>query len=62
MGRIAKIMREYRKVAVFLLAVFAALITESTDAVSMILVWLPLCLVYELIIFGGSFWESKETK
>ena len=37
-----------RRLAWFLLAVFAAVITPSVDAYSMFLLWLPLGMLYEL--------------
>jgi sec-independent protein translocase protein TatC len=40
--------RGKRRVAWFLLAVFAAVITPSVDAYSMLLLWVPLGLLYEL--------------
>lgn len=43
--------REKRRMAWFLMAVFSALITPSVDAVSMLFLWLPLGLLYELGIF-----------
>lgn len=40
--------RQNRRIAWFLLAVFAAVITPSVDPVSMMLLWLPMGLLYEL--------------
>ncbi len=40
--------RGYRKVAWFLMAVFAAVILPTPDAISMILMWLPMGALYEL--------------
>jgi sec-independent protein translocase protein TatC len=40
--------RNKRRIAWFLLAVFAAVITPSTDPISMMLLWLPMSLLYEL--------------
>jgi len=40
-----------RKFAWFFMAVFAAVITPSPDAVSMLLLTIPMCLLYELGIF-----------
>jgi sec-independent protein translocase protein TatC len=40
-----------RKMAFFLLAIFAALITPSIDALSMVFLWVPLCLLYQLGIW-----------
>jgi sec-independent protein translocase protein TatC len=47
--------RKYRKIAWFTLAVFAAVITPSVDAVSMLLMWVPLCLLFELGIWLCKF-------
>jgi sec-independent protein translocase protein TatC len=43
--------KEKRKMAFFILAVFAALITPSIDMVSMFFLWGPLCLLYQLGIW-----------
>ncbi len=40
--------RKSRKIAFFALAVISAVITPSVDAVSMLFLWVPLCLLYEL--------------
>jgi sec-independent protein translocase protein TatC len=40
--------RSKRRIALFSLAVFAALITPSTDPISMMLLWVPMGLLYEL--------------
>ncbi len=40
--------RDYRKIAWFALAVFAAIITPSIDAYTMVLLWVPMGLLYEL--------------
>jgi sec-independent protein translocase protein TatC len=37
-----------RRIAWFLLAIFAAVITPSVDALSMIYLWVPMCFLYEL--------------
>lgn len=44
-------LREKRRISWFLLAVFAAVITPSVDPVSMILLWVPMGLLYELGIW-----------
>jgi len=57
--------REKRKVAIILLAVFAAVITPSTDALSMLFLLVPMCLLYELGIImcvmspGSKFLDSE---
>jgi sec-independent protein translocase protein TatC len=43
-----EVFRSKRRIAWFLLAVFAAVITPSTDPISMMLLWLPMSLLYEL--------------
>ncbi len=43
--------RGKRKIAWFIMAVFAAFITPSPDAVSMLLLTVPMCLLYELGIY-----------
>ena len=40
--------RGKRRIVWFLMAIFAAIITPSTDAFSMLFLWLPMCLLYEL--------------
>lgn len=40
--------REKRRIAIFLLAIFAAVITPTVDIFSMLLLHIPLCLLYEL--------------
>jgi sec-independent protein translocase protein TatC len=40
--------RGKRKISMFLMAVFAAVITPSTDPVSLLLLWVPMCLLFEL--------------
>lgn len=37
-----------RKIAYFLMAIFAAVITPTPDFVNMALLWIPMCLLYEL--------------
>jgi sec-independent protein translocase protein TatC len=44
----AESFRGKRRVVWFLMAVFAAVITPSTDAFSMLFLWVPMCLLYEL--------------
>src|SRR6516165_5792691 len=39
--------RGKRRFAWFILALFAAVASPSTDAYSMLLLWVPLCLLYE---------------
>lgn len=43
--------KEKRKMAYMGMAIFAAVITPSTDAFSMMFMWVPMCLLYELGIW-----------
>src|SRR5207248_5869408 len=43
--------RKKRRYIWFFMAVFAAIITPSVDAVSMLLLWVPMSLLFELGIF-----------
>jgi sec-independent protein translocase protein TatC len=43
--------RRHRRLAWFLLAVLAAVITPTVDAVNLLLLWVPLCGLYELGLF-----------
>jgi sec-independent protein translocase protein TatC len=43
--------RKARRISWFLLAVFAAVITPSVDPISMMLLWIPMGLLYELGIY-----------
>jgi sec-independent protein translocase protein TatC len=59
--------REKRRIIWFLMAVFAALITPSTDPWSMIMLWAPLCLLFELGIYlcalypqPPSYWDKED--
>jgi sec-independent protein translocase protein TatC len=63
--------RDKRRVAWFGLSVFAAVITPSVDPVSMLWLWVPLCLLYELgillCVYQGEQtalfeWEEEEQK
>src|SRR5207253_11405223 len=40
--------RGKRRIAWFIMAVFAAVITPSTDAFSMLFLWVPMSMLYEL--------------
>ena len=40
--------RDYRRISWFVMAVFAAVITPSVDALSMLFLWVPMSLLYEL--------------
>jgi sec-independent protein translocase protein TatC len=43
--------REKRRIIWFFMAAFAAIITPSTDPYSMLFLWVPLCLLFELGIW-----------
>jgi sec-independent protein translocase protein TatC len=43
--------RSMRRIAWFVLALLSAIVVPSTDAYSMLLLWLPMCLLYELGIW-----------
>jgi sec-independent protein translocase protein TatC len=43
--------RNKRRIIWFLMAVFAAIITPSTDPYSMMFLWVPMCLLFELGIY-----------
>ncbi len=43
--------RKKRRIAWFFMAIFAAFITPSTDALSMLFLWVPMSLLFELGIF-----------
>jgi sec-independent protein translocase protein TatC len=43
-----QMMQSSRKLAIFLMAVFTAIITPTPDALTMIFLWIPMCLLYEL--------------
>ena len=38
----------YRRMSYFIMAVFAAVITPSTDAPTMLMLWVPMCLLFEI--------------
>jgi sec-independent protein translocase protein TatC len=62
--------RDKRRIAWFLLAIFAAVITPTVDALSMMFLWVPMCLLYELGIWLCVFspgapqedWETSESE
>jgi sec-independent protein translocase protein TatC len=47
----ASTFRSYWKIAYFAMAVFAAIITPTVDAVSMLFLWVPMVMLYELGIW-----------
>jgi sec-independent protein translocase protein TatC len=51
--------RGKRRIAWFLMAVFAAVITPSTDAFSMLFLWVPMSMLYELGIWLCLFSPKK---
>ena len=61
--------RDYRRICWFLMAIFAAVITPSVDAISMLLLWVPMGGLYELgillCVWQGEHeelaeWEKEE--
>ncbi|MBI3823414.1 MAG: twin-arginine translocase subunit TatC [Planctomycetes bacterium] len=61
--------RGYRRISWFVMAVFAAVITPSVDALSMLFLWVPMCGLYELgillCVYQGEHealaeWEQEE--
>jgi sec-independent protein translocase protein TatC len=51
--------RRKRKIAWFGMAVFAAVITPSTDALSMLFLWVPMSMLFELGIFLIRFQHER---
>ncbi len=47
--------RSMRRIAWFVLAIFAAVITPTVDALSMMFLWVPMCILYELGIWMCQF-------
>lgn len=50
--------RAKRKIIWFCLAIFSAIITPSTDPYSMLLLWVPLCLLFEVGIILCGFYPA----
>lgn len=57
-----KLMREYRRHAIVIILVLAAVLTPSTDLLSMTMVSLPFLLLYELSIFVAYYNERRRKK
>lgn len=55
-------LREYRKHAIVVILIIAALITPSPDVLSQILVALPLLVLYEISIFLAAWEVNKQLK
>ena len=55
-------MRTYRRHAVVVILILAAIITPSPDVTSQLLVALPLYLLYEISIFISAYVQRKEEK
>jgi sec-independent protein translocase protein TatC len=53
--------REYRKIAWFVMAIFAAIITPSVDAMSMLFLWVPMGALYELGILI-CVWQGEQNR
>ena len=58
----AAFMRKFRKHAVVVILIVAAIITPSPDITSQILVAMPLYILYELSIFVARYVENKKLK
>jgi sec-independent protein translocase protein TatC len=43
--------RSKRRISYFIMAIFSAIITPSTDVPTMLMLWLPMCLLYEVGIW-----------
>jgi sec-independent protein translocase protein TatC len=56
-----EVYREYRKIAWFVMAVFAAIITPSVDALSMLFLWVPMGALYELGILL-CVWQGEQNR
>ncbi len=52
--------RSYRKGAILLMAIFAAVITPTPDAVTMCYMWIPMCLLYEFGIWLCVFSPNRK--
>jgi sec-independent protein translocase protein TatC len=57
--------RGKRRMIWFVMAIFAAIITPSTDPASMMFLWVPMCLLFELgiylcVVTGGGKEEEEE--
>jgi sec-independent protein translocase protein TatC len=55
-------MRTYRRHAVVVILILAAIITPSPDITSQLLVALPLYLLYEISIFISAYVQRKEER
>jgi sec-independent protein translocase protein TatC len=51
--------RSKRRLAWFIMVVFAGVVVPSTDAFSMLFLWIPMCLLYELGIALCVFYPSS---
>jgi sec-independent protein translocase protein TatC len=58
----AKMLSKHRKYAILLIFISAAILTPSPDALSQILMAIPLMLLYEVSIFVAKFAKKEETK
>jgi sec-independent protein translocase protein TatC len=54
-----KMLRDYRRIAIVLLAVAAAVLTPTVDPISMLVMWVPLVLMYEACIWIAHFLVRK---
>ncbi|NJL58292.1 MAG: twin-arginine translocase subunit TatC [Desulfobacteraceae bacterium] len=53
-------LRKYRKYAIVAFFIIAAILTPSPDAVTQCIMAVPLCVLYELSIFGAIFVSKKK--
>jgi sec-independent protein translocase protein TatC len=53
--------RDYRRIAFFVLAIFAAIITPTVDPWSMLFLWVPMCGLYELGILL-CIWQGEQNR
>lgn len=55
-------LREKRRYAIVILSIFAAIVTPSPDAVTMLLLLVPLALLYEIAVILVGFFEKNKLK
>lgn len=55
-------LRDKRRYAIVIMAVFAALVTPSPDAVTMLLLLVPLALLYEVAVILVGFFEKRKAQ
>ncbi len=55
-------LKKYRKIAIVMIMILAALITPSTDAFSMLIVVIPLWILYESVVLSLKESRKRKTK